>query len=129
MTSTKETDPFGTWRQLLSSWESNTNDLAKRMMESEDFRRTMNQATGASVNAQAALTQAMERQLNAMNLPSRSQLANMGERLQAIEAQLSEIKALLYQVHQGTAAAGRATAMPRPPRTRRPPGTSGGAPS
>ncbi|HEX2889453.1 hypothetical protein [Vineibacter terrae] len=128
MTSTKETDPFGAWRQLLSSWESNTNDLAKRVMESEDFRRTMNQATGASVNAQAALTQAMECQLNAMNLPSRAQLANMGERLQAIEAQLSEIKALLYQVHQ-EAAAGRASAMPRPPRTRRPPGTSGGAPT
>ena len=33
-----------------------------------------------------------------MNLPSRAQMVGMAERLQSIEGQLNEIKALLHQV-------------------------------
>jgi hypothetical protein len=63
-----------------------------------------------------------------MNLPSRTQLVNMAERLQAIEGQLSEIKALLYQVHHNFGASDdRFASAPKPPRTRRPPSTEGGS--
>ena len=61
-----------------------------------------------------------------MNLPSRAQMVSMGERLQSIEGQLNEIKALLHQVHSNSAASGGGyPAAPRPPRTRRPPSAGG----
>ena len=46
----------------------------------------------------------MEKYLLAMNLPSRAQMVGMAERLQSIEGQLNEIKAMLHQVHHNSLA-------------------------
>ena len=62
----------------------------------------------------------MEKYLLNMNLPSRAQMVGMAERLQNIEGQLNEIKAMLVQMNAGSAPSGL-SAAPRPPRTRRPP--------
>jgi len=67
----------------------------------------------------------MEKYLLSMNLPSRSQMVGMAERLQSIEGQLNEIKAMLHQM-QGAPAGVSSGYAPRPPRTRRPP--AGGEP-
>jgi hypothetical protein len=64
----------------------------------------------------------MEKYLVSMNLPSRAQMVGMAERLQSIEGQLNEIKALLHQVHGNSGAPqGGHAAAPKPPRTKRPP--------
>jgi len=61
-----------------------------------------------------------------MNLPSRAQMVSMAERLQSIEGQLNEIKAMLHQIHSNPGApAGGPAAAPRPPRTKRPPSAVG----
>jgi hypothetical protein len=53
-------------------------------------------------------------------------MVSVGERLQSIEGQLNEIKALLHQVHGNSGAPeGGYPATPRPPRTRRPPSAGG----
>ena len=68
----------------------------------------------------------MEKYLLAMNLPSRAQMASMAERLQTIEGQLNEIKAILQKVHGNSVAPDPGyPAAPRPPRTRRPPAAGG----
>jgi hypothetical protein len=68
----------------------------------------------------------MEKYLVGMNLPSRAQMVGMAERLQSIESQLNEIKALLYQARSNPAAPdGRTGAAPKPPRTKRPPSAGG----
>jgi hypothetical protein len=68
----------------------------------------------------------MEKYLLTMNLPSRAQMVGMAERLQAIEGQLNEIKALLHQVH-GSAEGPESgyAGAPKPPRTKRPPSSGG----
>jgi hypothetical protein len=48
----------------------------------------------------------------------------MAERLQSIEGQLNEIKALLHQA-QNNSPEGGSTGAPRPPRTRKPPSAGG----
>jgi hypothetical protein len=69
----------------------------------------------------------MERYLVSMSLPSRAQMVSMAERLQSIEAQLNEIKAMLHQVQGNTASLKPGSpATPRPPRTRRPAPVAGG---
>ena len=119
----KANDPAAIWRGFLGDLETGFNSLAGKAMESEGFSRVMNQAGGASMAAQKALGEAMEKYLTTMNLPSRAQFIAMGERLQGIENQLVEIKAMLYQMGQdggGVAEDGAAGAR-KPPRTRRPP--------
>jgi flagellar biosynthesis chaperone FliJ len=88
-------------------------------MTSPKFSKVMNQVGGVTAGAQKQLGELMEKYLLAMNLPSRAQMVGMAERLQNIEGQLSEIKALLHQ--NASAQAGGSAATPRPPRTKRPP--------
>ena len=118
----KSNDPAAIWRGFLGDLESGFNSFANKAMESEGFSRVMNQAGGASLAAQKALGEAMEKYLTSMNLPSRAQFVAMGERLQGIENQLVEIKALLHQMAQsGATAEDGAGGLRKPPRTRRPP--------
>jgi hypothetical protein len=85
----------------------------------------MNQVGGATAGAQKQLSELMEKYLVSMNLPSRAQMVGMAERLQSIEAQLNEIKAMLHQVHHNSAAPADGKGAPKPPRTKRPPSAEG----
>ena len=67
----------------------------------------------------------MEKYLVGMNLPSRAQMVSMGERLQSIEGQLNEIKAMLNAMNSNAAAATGIPGAPKPPRTKRPPSAGG----
>jgi hypothetical protein len=125
---TKDNDPAEMWRTMLGEMEKGFNTFATQTMTSPEFSKVMNQAGGVAAGAQKQLGDMMENYLVSMNLPSRTQLVNMAERLQAIEGQLSEIKALLYQVHHNSGASDdRFASTPKPPRTRRPPSTEGGS--
>ena len=95
-------------------------------MTSPEFSRAVNQVGGVTAGAQKQLGDLMEKYLVSMNLPSQSQMVGMAERLQSIEGQLNEIKALLHQVHSKSGASdGANPAPPRPPRTKRPPARGG----
>jgi hypothetical protein len=125
---TKDNDPAEMWRTMLGEMEKGFNSFATQTMTSPEFSKVMNQAGGIAAGAQKQFGDMMEKYLVSMNLPSRAQMTNMAERLQAIEGQLSEIKALLYQVHHNSGAADdRFSATPKPPRTRRPPSSDGGS--
>src|SRR3954468_1013979 len=116
----KGNDPAAIWQTIIGEMEKGFNSFANQAMASPEFSKVMNQVGGASAGAQKQLGELMEKYLSSMNLPSRAQLANFGERLQAIEGQLNEITALLRQVHSNSGAEG-SSAAPKPPRTKRPP--------
>src|SRR3954467_5767335 len=115
----KSNDPVAMWQNMIGEMEKGFNSFANQAMASPEFSKVVNQVGGASAGAQKQLGELMEKYLSSMNLPSRAQLANFGERLQAIEAQLNEITAMLRQVHSNSGAEGSST--PKPPRTKRPP--------
>jgi SMC interacting uncharacterized protein involved in chromosome segregation len=118
----KSNDPVAIWQNMLGEMEKGFNSFANKAMESPEFSKVVNQVGGVTAGAQKQLGELMEKYLVSMNLPSRVQMVSMAERLQSIEGQLNEIKALLHQVHSNSAApAGGYPAAPRPPRTRRPP--------
>jgi hypothetical protein len=123
--SDKSSDPVAIWHDLLGEMEKGFNAFANQAMASPQFSKAVNQVGGASAGAQKQLGELMEKYLTSMNLPSRAQLSNFGERLQAIEARLNEITVLLHQLNSkagGQAGpAGGAPPVTRPPRTRRPP--------
>jgi hypothetical protein len=122
----KGNDPFAVWQTMLGEMEKGFNAFANKAMASPEFSKTMNQAGGATAGAQKQLNEMMEKYLVGINMPSRAQMVDMAARLQSIEAQLVEIKALL-QGRNGTGAQTASPATPpRPPRTKRPPEPPGG---
>ncbi len=116
----KGNDPAEVWRTMIGEMEKGFNSFANQAMTSPEFSKAMNQVGGVTAGAQKQLGELMEKYLLAMNLPSRAQMVGMAERLQNIEGQLNEIKAMLHQVHHNSLAPD-GNASPRPPRTKRPP--------
>jgi hypothetical protein len=121
----KGNDPFAVWQTMLGEMEKGFNAFANQAMASPEFSKTMNQAGGATAGAQKQFFEMMEKYLVGMNMPSRAQMVDMAARLQSIEAQLAEIKALLVQGRGSAGAQTTGPATPRPPRTKRPPESSG----
>jgi SMC interacting uncharacterized protein involved in chromosome segregation len=122
----KSNDPVAIWQTMIGEMEKGFNSFANQAMASPEFSKVVNQVGGVSAGAQKQLGDLMEKYLVSMNLPSRAQMVGMAERLQSIEGQLNEIKAVLHQMQRdsGTGESGSAGA-PRPPRTRRPPSSGG----
>ena len=122
----KTNDPAAMWQNMIGEMEKGFNAFANQAMASPEFSKVVNQVGGASAGAQKQLGDMMEKYLVSMNLPSRAQMVSMAERLQSIEEQLNEIKALLHQVHNNSGAPqGGYAAAPKPPRTKRPPSAGG----
>jgi hypothetical protein len=119
----KGNDPAELWRTMLGEMEKGFNAFANQAMATPEFSKAMNAAGGASAGAQRQFGDLMERYLSGMNMPSRAQIVDFGERLATIERDLGEIKSMLRQVHR---LADPASQRPRPPRTRKPPGREGG---
>ena len=126
----KSNDPVALWQNMIGEMEKGFNAFANQTMASPEFSKVVNQVGGATAGAQKQLGELMEKYLLSMNMPSRSQMVGMAERLQSIEGQLNEIKAMLHQMQGASAggAAGGYSQAPRPPRTRRPPPSAGGEP-
>jgi hypothetical protein len=122
----KSNDPVAIWKSMIAEMEKGFNSFANQAMTSPEFSKVMNQVGGATAGAQKQLGDLMEKYLVTMNLPSRTQMVGMAERLQSMEGQLNEIKAMLQQMQRqsATAESGHAVA-PRPPRTKRPPPSGG----
>jgi SMC interacting uncharacterized protein involved in chromosome segregation len=122
----KSNDPVALWQDMIGEMEKGFNAFANQAMASPQFSKVVNQVGGVTAGAQKQLGEFMEKYLLSMNLPSRSQMVGMAERLQSIEGQLNEIKAMLHQM-QGSAAGPSAgfSATARPPRTKRPPSAGG----
>jgi len=122
----KSNDPVALWQNMIGEMEKGFNAFANRAMASPEFSKAVNQMGGATAGAQKQLSDLMEKYLVSMNMPSRAQMVGMAERLQSIESQLNEIKAMLHQM-QGGAGGGSAgsSPAPKPPRTKRPPSAGG----
>ncbi len=113
-------DPVALWQHMIGEMEKGFNAFANQAIASPQFSKVANQVGGVAAGAQKQLGDLMEKYLLGMNLPSRTQMVGMAERLASIEAQLNEIKALLHQMHGNPTAPGSGNpAAPRPPRTRR----------
>jgi len=121
----KSNDPVVMWQNMIGEMEKGFNSFANQAMSSPEFSKVMNQVGGATAGAQKQLGEWMEKYLVSMNLPSRAQMVGMAERLQSIEGQLNEIKAMLTQMSKATGVAAGGPSTQMPPRTKRPPSAEG----
>ena len=121
----KSNDPVAMWQNMIGEMEKGFNSFAAQAMQSPEFSKVMNQVGGATAGAQKQLGEWMEKYLVSMNLPSRAQMVGIAERLQSIEGQLNEIKAMLTQMSKASGVATGGPSAQMPPRTKRPPSAEG----
>ena len=103
-------DPFQLWREALTKLEGNANSLVTGSMDSQELVRSMHQLSTVSLGMQQAFEKAIGGYLARVNLPSRKDVSELAAALQRVEDKLDRLLP-----------ASAATAVPRPPRTRRPP--------
>lgn len=129
MTQPSLLDPLSLWRDLVTQVEKGVNEIVHEGMKSEDFRRVAGQVRDANA-ARRKLTEAvLKRYLEALELPSRSDVRALDERLQIIEDRLVGIAAAVDRL-SGAGTGGPAGAGAYPSRTRKaPPATDGAATS
>ncbi|CCE06688.1 hypothetical protein BRAS3843_1790004 [Bradyrhizobium sp. STM 3843] len=107
----KTGDAIALWQQMVGEMQKGFAAFAKQGLGSLPPGRQASDRSAFASGAQKHMADLMESYFNNMNLPSRGQLKDMSERLQAIELELSEIKALLLRMVE--AAAIKETAAPK----------------
>ena len=123
----KSTDPMALWQKTIGEMEKGLNAFANQAMSSPEFSKLMNQAGGITADAQKQFGESIGKYLLMANLPSRAQVVGIAERLQTIESQLHDVKALLQQMQKNSdIPQASQPGVPRPPRTKRPPEPSSG---
>lgn len=109
-------DPLRAWQDLVQQWEIGVNEWSGKMTESDQFSAMMGQATKMNLVAQKAWAEKMETMLQALNLPSKSQIEALSERLDRIEDNVERIRIAL---DAGSSPVAK-PAKPEPRRTRKP---------
>ncbi len=110
-------DPAALWREMVGQWEKAANTLATGYMATNEFSREANRAMSASRHIQKGMQEVMGRYLDALNLPTKTDIDGLGERLHAIEDELSRVTAAIERLTGP--GEGPAGGVPRVPRTKR----------
>ena len=112
-------DPFALVRDLVSQLEKGVNEFASPLMKSDGFSQGANKVMSAAMVAKKLAQELTQRYFEALNIPSRSDMMALGDRLQAIEDRLINMQSTLDRLAGG--ASRPALAAPAPARTRKPP--------
>ncbi|GGC16973.1 hypothetical protein GCM10011371_00520 [Novosphingobium marinum] len=107
------TDPVAAWQGLVQQWEQEINAWSGKITETEQFSAMMGQATKYSLVAQQAFAEHMEKVLTSLNVPTKTQMEEMSERLSAIEEALERLRLSMADGPEAKSA-------PEPRRTRKP---------
>ena len=113
-------DPFAAWRDWLDQTERQLNNYFNQMMGTEQYARFLGQFGEFSLNMQKNMGEAMRGYFASLNLPTREDLAVLGERLHALEERVAAIERSSPSVALAGGGAAPASATSRPPRTKKP---------
>ena len=110
-------DPFAMWREWVTQSEHQMNAMLNEMMGTEEFARASGSWVEAMTMFQQTMNENAQRYFQMVNVPTRTDVSELAERLTAVEERLQRIEALL------ATAVGRKgqNQTVRPARTRRPP--------
>lgn len=116
------TDPFAAWREWLSTSERQWNTFLNQAMSTEEFSQSMGRMMDVYLNMQKSMGDAMGKYFQSLNLPTRSDILALAQRLSAIEERLGGIEQAVAALAPPASAGAPESAEPprRPPRTKKP---------
>ena len=94
----KDIDPADSIRKAMGDLEARFDEMAKVVFGTDAFAQVSGKATEFGVRAQKQMSDQMSRNLEFFNMPSRSDVTAIGERLMAIEDKLIGIEATLAKL-------------------------------
>ncbi len=109
------------WRSWLTETERQLNSFFGEALGTEQFARASGNFVDGYAVVQRSLNQGMERYLNTFNLPTHSDVVELGERLHAIEDRITSLEGAIRTLAEksGVDTASNVTKL-RPKRTRKP---------
>jgi len=116
-------DPLAMWRDWLSQSERQWNQFLNEAMATDQFSQAMGRSMDVFLNTQKSLNEAMGRYFSALNMPTRTDVLSLGNRLDNIEQRLASIEEALAIALRGSAspAPGSSSApAQKPARTKKP---------
>ena len=117
-------DPLEMWRNWLSESERQWNGFLNQAMATDEFSQAMGKFMDVYLNMQKSMSEAMSRYLTSMNLPTRTDVLAIGDRLSALEDRFTAVEAALKKTPAGAsengAPAAPAAPKAKPARTRKP---------
>jgi polyhydroxyalkanoic acid synthase PhaR subunit len=117
-------DPLEMWRNWLTESERQWNGFLNQAMATDEFSQTMGKFMDVYLNMQKSMSEAMSRYLTAMNLPTRTDVLSIGDRISALEDRMASLEGALKKPARSEPGKGApATAAPpktKPARTRKP---------
>jgi polyhydroxyalkanoic acid synthase PhaR subunit len=115
------TEAMELWRNWLTETERQWNSFFAEVMGRDSFGRVTGSYMEVYSVIQRALNQGMERYLNTFNLPTRTDVVELSERLHNIEERLASLEANLNNLANASGVETTASVTQlRPRRTRRP---------
>jgi len=84
-------DFLSAWQQMASQSEGQWNDYLNKMMGTESFANMLGRYMEGYLTFQGAMSKNIEKYMQSVNLPVRSDITALGERLAAIEERLGQI--------------------------------------
>lgn len=113
-------DPFGIWRFVGTQLEKVLVEAGNRGVRSDEYAKLMHKALGASLVTSNLAKSLLQRTQELLNVPSRTDIQALGDRLQSIEDRLIGIAS---SVDTSPDRSSRPVVQrpATPPRTRKPP--------
>ena len=115
------TDVVDLWRNWLTETERQFNSFFNEVMGTDSFSRVAGNYMDAYSVVQRSLNQGMERYLNTFNLPTHSDVVELGERLHNIEERLASLEQNINSLLQASGGTPTAAVTPLRPRRQRSP--------
>ncbi len=117
------------WRNWLTDTERQWNAFFNDVMGTDSFGRFLGGYMDIYSTFQRLVAQNMERSLSTLNVPSRSDVLELSERLSSLEERLSSIESSINTLAEAVGHPSRPAAVTqlRPRRTRQPRGQPAGA--
>lgn len=127
MSNNDKIEPMQLWRDWFVKSEKAWSQALTEMMGDERFSKGMGRYMQEALHTHRMFSEAMSQYLANLNLPSRSDVLDLSDRLGQIEDTLAALQVEIREQRQFLVSAnsggGNVTEAPRPARTKRPPGT------
>ncbi|MGJ3648903.1 hypothetical protein ACLB0R_10575 [Sphingomonas sp. GlSt437] len=115
-------DPAALFREMLGQWENMANQWGAELLKTGQFSRAMHGATSAAMKAREVRDDMMARALDAAQMPSKADIADMSARLARVEESVARIEAMLRSIAAASVTPGKPVPpAAKPARTRKPP--------
>jgi polyhydroxyalkanoic acid synthase PhaR subunit len=125
-TSTRPPDPFELWRQIYETNERAWNAVLERTVNNPAFAESSGKILETFLSAQKTVRENMRSYLEQINLPTREDIARLGELIVSLEEKVDQLDDRLARLERSVGAATPSSAaIPDKPAPRRTAGRSG----